>query len=71
MGQIGHVDLPQILPHTIEVYVDHEKIYNNLTMREVPIISGGSYSDNQGECDLIEQKFINFNGHSKDEKLSE
>ena len=69
VGQIGYVNLPEILPHTVEVYVDHEKIYNNLTMPKIPIVQGGSYAGNQGECDLIEQKYINFNGHTKDDKL--
>ena len=26
--------------------------------------------DKQGECSLIDQKFVNFNGHSKDESLA-
>ena len=46
VGKIGYVNLPQILPHTVEVFVDHEKIYNNLTVPKVPIIAGGSYCDN-------------------------
>jgi hypothetical protein len=46
VGKIGYVNLPQILPHTVEVFVDHEKIYNNLTVPRAPIIAGGSYCDN-------------------------
>ena len=29
-GTIGQMELPQILPHTIEVFPDHEKLSNNL-----------------------------------------
>lgn len=65
-SHIGYLALPEILPHTIEVFVDHEKVHTNLRENKVPIISGGSYVANQGECNLIEQQFINFNGFYRD-----
>ena len=65
-SHIGYLALPEILPHTIEVFVDHEKVHTNLRESKVPIISGGSYVANQGECNLIEQQFINFNGFYRD-----
>ena len=36
------------MPHTIEVFADHEKILTNLKESAVPVMSGGSYCDNQG-----------------------
>ena len=38
---------------------------------KVPLVAGGSYFSNQGECDLIEHKFINFNGYYRDESTVE
>ena len=59
------------MPHTIEVFADREKVLTNLKETKIPIVSGGSYCDNQGECNLIEQKFINFNGFYRDESALE
>ena len=62
------MELPQILPHTIEVFPDHEKLANNLQGPSVPMIKGGTYCEQQGPCTLLEGKFLNFNGHTKDEE---
>ena len=51
------------------MFVDHEKVLTNLKESKIPIVSGGSYCDKQGECNLIEQKFINFNGFYRDESM--
>ena len=59
------------MPHTIEVFTDHEKVITNLKESKVPLVAGGSYYANQGECDLIEHKFINFNGYYRDESAVE
>lgn len=42
------------MPHTVEVFVDHEKVLTNLKESRIPIVAGGSYCDNQGACNLIE-----------------
>ena len=62
------MELPQILPHTIEVFPDHEKLDNNLRESTMPLIKGGTYCENQGSCTLLIGKFQNFNGHNKDEE---
>jgi hypothetical protein len=70
MGMIGQLEVPIVLPHTIEVFADHEKIHSNLLSPwTVPIIKGGTYCENQGPCTVLEGKFINFNGEKpKDEE---
>ena len=70
-SNIGYLQLPEILPHTIEVYIDQEKIITNLKENKIPLVAGGSYYANQGECNLIESKFINFNGFYRDESTVE
>ena len=65
---MGQMELPQILPHTIEVFPDHEKLNNNLQTSTVPLIKGGTYCDNQGPCTLLVSKFLNYNGHTKDDE---
>ena len=42
-SHIGYLELPQILPHTIEVFVDHEKVLTNLKENKIPCMPGGSY----------------------------
>lgn len=68
---IGYLQLPEILPHTIEVFTDHEKVISNLVEAKIPMVAGGPYCDNQGKCNLIDQKFINFNGFFRDEAAIE
>lgn len=70
-SHIGYLELPEILPHTIEVFADHEKVLTNLREPKIPIVEGGSYVANQGECNLIEEKFINFNGFYRDKGAHE
>jgi len=53
-SHIGYLELPEILPHTVEVFADHEKILTNLREAKVPLVEGGSYVANQGECELID-----------------
>ena len=38
-SNIGYLQLPEILPHTIEVYIDQEKIITNLKENKIPLVA--------------------------------
>ena len=54
-GDIGRMMLPEILPHTVEVFIDSEKVQTNLGEKPVPQIKGGFPNK------FINKKFLAFN----------
>jgi len=50
--------LPQILPHTVEVFTDSEKVYTNCPDEYVPPMNSTGDSPNN----LVDGQFLNFSG---------